>query len=445
MSSGAVCRCPGCSPMPHKFWLGGYAIIATLLLPLAYLRLAWCGLRDPAYLQGWRQRLGQTTVRPAATPRDVRIWLHAVSVGELRSLAPLIRRLRAVLPTECLYLTTTTPGGISTIRALWGDTIAHSFLPFDAPYAVRRFLGQLRPTLALVAENEIWPTLFAACHARNIPVALINARVSARSWRGYQLLSTLFRPLLSRLCLVAAQSELDAGRFRNLGVSAEQVRVPGNLKFDLELPAELDDRVVHIRKELLRHRPAWLAASTHEGEEAMLLRVLQRVRSEHPQLLLILAPRHPVRAEAVLQLCRREGFTNVARRSLGQRPGEGDAVYILDTLGELLPFCGATEVVFVGGSLVPHGGHNVLEPAALGIPILIGRHYHNFCDAVEALVEVGAARIVQDTGQLMSNLSQWLSDAELRTAAGRRGRQVIHANRGSTLRLLDDLAPWLPD
>ena len=429
--------------MSHKFWLGGYAIIATLLLPLAFLRLAWCGLRDPAYLRGWRQRLGQA--RPNTAPRDVCIWLHAVSVGELRSLAPLIRQLRTELPSECLYITTTTPGGLSTIRALWGDAIAHSYLPFDAPYAVRRFLEQLRPTLALVAENEIWPMLFAACYARDIPVALINARISVRSWRGYQLLSALFQPLLARLCLVAAQSELDAGRFRNLGVSAEQVRVPGNLKFDLELPAEIDDHVLHIRQGLLRHRPAWLAASTHEGEEAMLLRVLQRVRSEHPQLLLILAPRHPVRAEAVLQLCRREGFTNVARRSRGQLPGEDDAVYLLDTLGELLPFCGATEVVFVGGSLVPHGGHNVLEPAALGIPVLIGRHYHNFCDAVEALVEVGAARIVQDTGQLMSSLSQWLSDAELRSAAGRRGRQVLHANRGSTLRLLDDLAPWLPN
>ena len=176
----------------------------------------------------------------------------------------------------------------------------------------------------------------------------------------------------------------------------------------------------------------------------MLLRVFQRVRSEHPQALLVLAPRHPVRAEALLQLCQRAGYVNVARRSRGQVPTGNDTVYLLDTLGELLPFCGAAEVVFVGGSLVPHGGHNALEPAALGVPVLIGRHHANFGDIVAALAEVGAAQVVEDAGHLAASLSRWLSDADLRTAAGRRGQQAVHANRGATNRLMADLRPFLP-
>lgn len=428
------------APLPGV-WSAGYTAAAGLALPFAFLRLAWRGLREPEYLSGWGQRLGLLRPRPEPATR---IWLHAVSVGEVRSLTPLIQGLREEAPGVRLFLTTTTPSGAATIRAQWGTGIDYAYLPFDLSPAVGAFLDRLRPAVSLMAENEIWPSLFHACHLRGIPIALVNARLSNRSCKGYRALAGLFRPLLSRLRLVAAQSELDAGRFRSLGVPPDRIRVPGNLKFDLELPADLDDRIRRIRQEVFSHRPVFLAASTHDGEETVLLRVFQRVRGEHPQVLLVLAPRHPVRAESLLQLCRREGYTGVARRSRGQVPREGDAVYLLDTLGELLPFCGAAEVVFVGGSLVPHGGHNVLEPAAVGVPVLLGRHYCNFRVAVEALAEVGAAHVVEDAGQLGASLSHWLSDAELRTRAGRRGQQVMHANRGATARLLADLRPLLP-
>lgn len=432
----------GPAPFPPQGVLSlGYAALSHVILPFAFARLLWRGLREPAYLHGWSQRLGRLRLKQAVGPR---IWLHAVSVGEVRSLFPLISKLQEEVPGAPLFLSTTTPTGMETIRTQWGKSIDCSYLPFDAPPAVETFLDRLRPSLALVAENEIWPAMFRACHLRGIPLALINARLSERSWKRYRMLSSLFRPLLSHLCLVAAQSDLDAGRFRTLGARADRVSVPGNLKFDVALSAELDSQAVRIRQELFGHRPVCLAASTHEGEEAMLLRVFQRVRSEHPQALLVLAPRHPVRAEALLQLCRREGYVNVARRSHGQVPREGDSVYLLDTLGELLPFCGAAEVVFVGGSLVPHGGHNVLEPAALGVPVLIGRYHANFHDIVRVLVEAGAACIVENAGHLAASLSQWLSNAELRSVTGRRGQQVVHANRGATIRLMDDLRPFLP-
>ena len=408
-----------------------YSLLLYLLLPLALLRLLWRGRRAPAYRRRWGERLGFYGDRPMAAG----LWIHAVSVGETQAAAPLIKHFLDRHPDLGVMVTTTTPTGSERLRALFEDRVRHVYLPYDLPPILNRFLDRVRPRLAMVMETEIWPNLLRVCERRGIPVILGNARLSARSARGYARLGGLTRETFARLSLVAAQAEADAERFIALGVPAERVRVTGSIKFDLRQPASLEDKAEALRRHWGSDRPVWVAGSTHEGEEESLLAAQRRVREALPRALLVLVPRHPERFDRVAALAERQGMTLV-RRSTGAVCGPEAAVFLGDTMGELPVLIAAADAAFIGGSLVPVGGHNLLEAAAVGVPVAIGPHAFNFAEITRLLVAEGAAVQVADTGELASLMIAWLGDAALRARIGEQGRRVVARNRGALARLI---------
>lgn len=417
-----------------------YSATLYLLLPAVFLRLAWRGLRNRGYWQRWGERFGFFAAPELRDP----LWLHAVSVGETQAAVPLIRELLARHPDRSLVITTTTPTGSQRVQALFdgqfigqpGGRVFHVYLPYDLPGAVRRFLRRTRPRLALIMETELWPNLFRQCAAGDIPLVVANARLSPRSARGYARLRGLVRGTLDDISLIAAQSEGDAARFRELGAAPARVAVMGNLKFDQRLPADLPERADVLRRQLGQSRPVWIAASTHEGEEEAALVAFDAVRRRHPDALLMLVPRHPERFDRAAALARRRGL-DVVRRSEGRSCDAQTAVFVGDTLGELPLFYACADVAFVGGSLAPLGGHNMLEPAALGVPVLFGPSRFNFEDIARALLAAGAARQVADAADLGEAVAELLGDPARRAEMGEAGRQLVEANRGAVGRLLD--------
>ncbi len=415
-----------------------YSLALYAATPLVLARLLVRSLRLPAYRRRWQERFGIVPGRPPAGA----VWFHAVSVGEAQATLPLVRALRARWPGLPVVVTTTTPTGSERVRELYGDEVYHCYLPYDLPSAVARFLSRLAPRAAVVMETELWPNLFRACARRAVPVVVANARLSARSAAGNRRVRPFIARVLADTRLIAAQSEADAARFRDLGADPARVAVTGSVKFDIRLPPSLREQAEALRRQLGAERPVWIAASTHEGEEEQVLDALAQVRHGEPDVLLVLAPRHPERCDRVAALCRRRGLALV-RRSEGRPVATSTAVYLLDTLGELTLFYGAADVAFVGGSLVPRGGHNVLEAAAQGIPVVIGPHTFNFALISRQLVEAGAARRVRDAGQCAAAVADLLRDPNLRHDMGERGRALVDANRGAVERLLARIEPLL--
>jgi 3-deoxy-D-manno-octulosonic-acid transferase len=407
-----------------------YTGLLYLALPLALLRLYWRGRRDAGHRRRWRERLG--VVPPLPQPGC--LWIHAVSVGETRAALPLIRALLERYPELPLLVTTTTLTGSRQVREALEDRVHHAYAPYDVPGAVRRFLQRTRPRLAVIMETELWPNLLRQCAAADIPVLIANARLSERSARGYGRIRGLTAPMLRDITLIAAQAEADAERFHTLG--APRVQVVGNLKYDLTLPDDLLERGRQLRRELLgENRPVWIAASTHAGEDEPVLDAFATLRARWPELLLLLVPRHPERFDGVAALCQQRGF-NIVRRG-EQRPCAPDtAVFLGDSMGELLRFYAAADLAFVGGSLIATGGHNVLEPALLGLPVLFGPHMFNFTEAGERLIEAGAAWQVADAGELAVAVDRLLANPEWRQSAGQRGRAVVKRHRGALAALL---------
>ena len=408
-----------------------YSLLLYLLLPLALLRLLWRGRRAPAYRRRWGERLGFYGDRPMAAG----LWIHAVSVGETQAAAPLIKHFLDRHPDLGVMVTTTTPTGSERLRALFEDRVRHVYLPYDLPPILNRFLDRVRPRLVLVMETEIWPNLLRVCERRGIPVILGNARLSARSARGYARLGSFARGTFARLSLVAAQAEADAERFIALGVPAERVRVTGSIKFDLRQPASLEDKAEALRRLWGSDRPVWVAGSTHEGEEESLLAAQRHVRETLPRALQVLVPRHPERFDRVAALAQRSGL-GLVRRSTGALCWPEAGVFLGDTMGELPVLIAAADAAFIGGSLVPVGGHNLLEAAAVGVPVAIGPHAFNFAEITRLLVAEGAAVQVADTGELASLMIAWLGDAALRARIGEQGRRVVARNRGALGRLI---------
>ncbi|MGH8457779.1 MAG: lipid IV(A) 3-deoxy-D-manno-octulosonic acid transferase, partial [Nevskiales bacterium] len=353
-----------------------YSFAFYLLLPLILGYFFWRSLREPGYRQRWRERFGR---RPAGAGSAVAaggIWLHVASIGEAQAARPLVESLLKQYPRlPPLTLTCITPTGSECLRQLWGERVAHSYLPFDTPAAVTRFLDRLQPKLALVLETELWPNLYASCAARGIPLLMVSARMTETSLKSFNRFpgAGLLRETLACTAGILAQTEADAQRYRRAGAPAERVAVAGNLKFDYRLDPSLVSRAQVLREGWGAARPVWIAASTHEGEEAIVLVAHARLRERQPDLLLVLVPRHPQRFETVAGLCAKSGLST-ARRSRGETGDTHSAILLVDTIGELNMFYAAADVVFVGGSLVPVGGHNLLEPAALGLPILVGPH-----------------------------------------------------------------------
>jgi 3-deoxy-D-manno-octulosonic-acid transferase len=417
-----------------------YSLLLYLLTPLVLLRLAWRGLRAPAYWRRWPERFAWLPVF-AAVPR---IWIHAVSVGETQAALPLVQALQARYPGHRILITTTTPTGSQRVRALFGDRVEHVYLPYDLPGAVRRFLDAVQPDIALVMETELWPNLFRACARHGIPLLVMNARLSERSCRGYGRFAALTRATLADVTHLAAQGERDAQRFIGLGAPAERVSVCGSIKFDLYLPASLREEAEVLRRAFGVERPVWIAASTHEGEDEQVLEAFRRMRAAdaHPNALLVLVPRHPERFATVAELCRAEGHSLVQRSSGSPCTAVTD-VYLGDTMGELPMLMAATDLVFMGGSLVRTGGHNMLEAAALGLPVVFGPHVFNFEEIAERLLEAGAARQVRDAGELAAVVADWLADANARHRTGERGRVFVEQNRGARERMLALIEPHL--
>ncbi len=430
-------------PIPGRalpmHWQLSYAGLGYLVLPLALLRLLFLGLRDADYWRRWTERLG--FAGPVPTDSRPLCLVHAVSMGELQAALPLLERLRTHYPDYRLFVTTTTPTGSRALRKTLGDAVLHSYLPYDVPFAIAKFLRRVRPKLLIVMETELWPQLFSQCRQRQIPVILANARLSERSLSRYRLLAGLFRSTLQAVGLVAAQSAQDARRYRELGVQERNIRTIGNLKCDVPLPKDWARTAQKLRHALFQDRPVWIAASTHEGEEAIVLRAARNLRLEHPDALLVLAPRHPWRCPRILSLCRRTGHA-VVRRSSAAACDAATSVFLLDTLGEMSLFYGSADVVFVGGSLTPQGGHNLLEPAAFGVPLLIGPQHFNWMQPVQLLCRADAAWIVYDEQTLTARLSGLLADASGRCAAGRRAQLVVRRSRGACDLLLRELHPF---
>ncbi|HAS51246.1 MAG TPA: 3-deoxy-D-manno-octulosonic acid transferase [Gammaproteobacteria bacterium] len=414
-----------------------YNGLIYLLLPLALLRLYWRGRREPGHRQRWSERFGYFP----PLPESGCLWVHAVSVGEARAALPLIRALLARYPDQPVLVTTTTLTGSRQVQAALGDQVHHVYAPYDLPGAVARFLQNARPRLAIIMETELWPNLLRHCAVANIPVLIANARLSERSARGYARIRPLTASLLQDVTLIAAQSQADAERFRQLG--APRVEVLGNLKYDLTLPDNLPEQGRTLRRELFgEHRPVWIAASTHNGEDEYILDTLSELRRRWPDLLLLLVPRHPERFDPVAALCQQQGF-GVVRRSTRQLCGAETAVFLGDSMGELLLFYAAADLAFVGGSLVPTGGHNVLEPALLGLPVLFGPHMFNFTEAGARLLDANAAWQIADAGELATAIDQLLADPEQRRIAGQRGQAVVERHRGALVALLHSIASRL--
>jgi 3-deoxy-D-manno-octulosonic-acid transferase len=406
-----------------------YTLLLYLFTPAVLLRLLWRSRRNPGYRRRIPERFG---FFPALTMRP-RIWVHAVSVGETIASAPLVRRLQAEHPDHALLVTSTTPTGSAQVRRLFGDAVEHVYMPYDLPGAVARFLRRTRPSLALCMETEIWPNLFAACARREVPVLIANARLSERSARAYGRVAGLTRATLARVAVVAARDATDEQRFKTLG--APNVIVAGNLKYDLEVPAAVRETGQALRAALGRDRPVWIAASTHAGEDEIVLEAHRRLRERLPGVALILVPRHPERFDEAAGRCAAAGLRTV-RRSSGEMPGADTDVLLGDTLGELMGLYAAADAAFVAGSFVSAGGHNPLEPAALALPVLTGPQLFNFEHVYAELFAAGAARKVDDAAELAAVLDALLSDPALLERMGAGGETVLAAHRGATARVV---------
>jgi 3-deoxy-D-manno-octulosonic-acid transferase len=421
-----------------RLLLGAYSLVMTLLLPTTLYHLVWRGLRQKEYLQRWDERFA---FYPDSEHSQC-LWLHAVSVGEVNAAAPLIKRLLAGHPQLPMLITTVTPTGSARVAALFGDAVRQVYLPYDTPGAVRHFLDHFRPRLALVMETEIWPNLFSEVARRRIPLLIVNARLSERSLRGYRLIRPLIRAALKAVNVLAAQSEADLQRYRQLGLDASQGEVSGNIKYDLELPAGLAEQAARWRREW-GDRPVWIAASTHAEEESAVVDAHREVLRRFPTALLLWAPRHPERFAAVAELAANAGL-RVGNRADNGQPATDCQCFVINSLGELLAFYAASDVAFVGGSLQPIGGHNLLEPAAVGVPALVGPHTFNFEEIADVLLQAGAAQRVADGSALAPAVIELLADADQRRRRGDSGRRCVEEARGALQRTLRRIGPYLP-
>ncbi|WP_333982804.1 lipid IV(A) 3-deoxy-D-manno-octulosonic acid transferase [Ectopseudomonas khazarica] len=412
-----------------------YTLLLHLALPLIALRLALRARKAPAYARRIKERF--SFALPPLKPGG--IWVHAVSVGESIAAAPMIRALQARYPELPITVTCMTPTGSERIQALFGDSVQHCYLPYDLPWAAARFLDRVRPRLAVVMETELWPNHIHQCARRGIPVALANARLSERSARGYARFGKLTAPMLAELSLIAVQTQAEAQRFLDLGARPDCVEVTGSIKFDLKIDAELLRRAAELRRQWqAEQRPVWIAASTHAGEDEIVLAAHRQLLETRPNALLILVPRHPERFNSVHELCLSDGLTT-RRRATGEAVQTGDQVLLGDTMGELLFLYALADIAFVGGSLVANGGHNLLEPAALGKPVLSGPHLFNFLEIAAQLRAAGALSEVANAAQLAERTATLLdtpAEAQRMSAAG---LAVLKANQGALERLLDGL------
>lgn len=408
-----------------------YALALYLLTPFVLYRLTARGIKYHGYLARWRERFG---FFPDPRIHDS-IWVHAVSLGEVNAALPLIEALMQRYGDSRFVITTVTPTGSERVLRVFGDRVFHVYLPYDLTSAVRRFLDRVRPRLALIMETEIWPNLFITCRERGIPIVVANARLSEKSLRGYWPIQPLARRAIRCVSMVAAQSGADYDRLLALGAMPERVATVGNLKFDMVVPAGVRERGAAWREAAGAQRPVWIAASTHEGEEMAVFKAHAEVLRRFPDALLLIAPRHPERFKPVAAASHAYGF-NTRTRS---EDGNADPVcqcFVADSMGELLDFYAAADVAFVGGSLVPVGGHNLLEPAALARPVIVGPQTFNFAEVTQNLVDAGAVLRIDDGSDLGAAVLRLLSRDAERRSMGEAAFTAVERERGAVARTM---------
>jgi 3-deoxy-D-manno-octulosonic-acid transferase len=421
-----------------------YSVLYYCLLPIIVLRMLLRSRAAPAYRRRLAQRLGFFDAT-ALLKESPTIWLHAVSVGEALAAAPLIENLLHSYPNHTLVVTTTTPTGSERITALFGERVFHVYAPWDVPAAVKRFLSHIRPKLLIIMETELWPNMVYHCHQRGCRIVLANARMSERSARGYARLAGLSGSMLAALDIVACQNRTDGDRFLKLGLQTSQLEVTGSIKFDLELDAGLRAQSTELRSSWgVDKRSVIVAASTHPGEDEQILRAFAEVRAAVDNCLLVIVPRHPERFDSVFELCSAGGW-QVQRRSRGVQLTPADDILLGDSMGELLLLLSGATVAVIGGSLVNHGGHNVLEAAAWGVPVVTGPYMFNFAEISDLLSAAGAMEQLDAVDDLSTCLIQLLADPAKRRDMGTAGQRVVADNRGAKKRLLtlidDQLRP----
>lgn len=418
-----------------------YTFAHYLALPIILLRLLWRSRYSKGYRQRWNERFGYIKRLP---PEQKSIWVHAVSVGEVIAAIPLIKALIQQYSNYTVVVTTTTPTGSAQVIKHLNNQVLHVYSPYDVPSCVNRFLRRSNTHLCIIMETELWPNMLRCCCKRNIPILLANARLSESSMRKYQLITGMTKTMLSAYTMVAAQGLLDGERLIALGLDPNKLIISGNIKFDIHISETLIEEGNSLRKEWKsQYRPTFIGASTHEGEEIILLNAFKEIRKRLPNTLLILVPRHPDRFSKVARLCREKNF-KIAQRSLNQQLDEQTDILLGDTMGELRLIYSASDIAFVGGSLVPIGGHNLIEPAAIGLPVLTGPYLQNFSEISKLLKNAGAAQIVVDAKSIASAVVALFSAAELREKISIKAREVIAANRGALMKHMEWITKNFP-
>lgn len=401
-----------------------YSLLFYIALPYFFLRLLWRSRKTPAYRERLLERLGYVPYL-----FNQCIWIHAVSLGETNAAVPFIKAIKTKHPDLPILVTNMTPTGSARVKAVFGNTVNQAYIPYDVPDAVSRFLDRVNPIVCVIMETELWPNLIAECSTRNIPLMIANARLSEKSAKGYARIGSLTKTMLTSISKIAAQSTNDAERFIALGAPSETVVVTGNLKFDIEIPGDLMTKATALRTQL-GNRPVWIAASTHPNEEEIILTAHKTVCDKINNALLILVPRHPERFDAIATMIKQQGF-HLARRSQNEVCAPDTSVYFADTVGEMMLLYAASDIAFVGGSFVPVGGHNMLEPAVLSKPILTGPQLFNFTEISKLLLNAHGMQIVENVEQLASQVIELMENHELCQKMGKQAYHVVETNRGA--------------
>lgn len=415
-----------------------YTLLLYLIQPLVWIRLLWRGRKAPAYRKRWLERYGFCKTKVVAGG----IMLHSVSVGETIAAIPLIKKLRQSYPDLPITVTTMTPTGSDRVKSMLGDEVYHVYLPYDLPCAMKRFFSYVQPKIVIVMETELWPNMITTLNKQGVPLIIANARLSERSAKGYKKLGKMTQSLMQKITLIAAQNVEDGERFLSLGLKPEQLVITGSLKFDISVADDLSAKIATLKNQWASQRPVWIAASTHEGEDQIILAAHQRLLKSFPNLLLILVPRHPERFNDVKKLTEQTGLSFVTRSS-GETPSPETQVVIGDTMGEMMLLYGISDLAFVGGSLIEHGGHNPLEPAAHAIPVLMGPYIFNFKDICRKLEQDGGLLTVSNSESLADSVNKLLTDSDYRTNTGNAAASVLKKNQGALDKLLDVINRYL--
>ena len=415
-----------------------YTVLFYFLTPFILIRLFWRSIKAPDYRLRWLERFG---FYKQIYPQDV-IWFHAVSVGETEALFPLLKLIQQRNFDANILITTTTPTGSARVKAVMAETVSHVYLPYDMPDSVNRFITKFKPKLAVIMETEIWPNLYRACANSYIPLYVINARLSEKSARGYQKIPSLVNIALSSVKSIATQTQEDTDRFLRIGANKENVVNLGNIKFDLEVPKSVISSGADLKETLFAERFVWIIASTHKDEETIFLALYKQLKIKIPELLLLIVPRHPERFNDVKQLCIQDQL-HVVARTTGEPVTQITDVYLADTMGELKLLYAASDVAFVGGSMVPVGGHNILEASVIGVPVMFGPYMANFKEISRRVLEHKAAIQCNTPNEVTDNLLDLYQQDDQRVNLVAHGKQFILQNQGAINRIYDLLSEHL--